>query len=117
MAINLEDRLEEAKKSMSEDYLFPLQFFREDILDVSRAKFSDWLNRVGGKCTAYLVMRYEEQQLIPDWRNRVAIQRLWLLAVKIMREKKDRERQKLLNLCVPPGLTDMADPNQKPVVR
>lgn len=87
-AVDIESRLDEALQFLDECYLFDLRFFREDILDVGPVRFVNMLNSVGGDATEVRLAKWENREDVPDWRNRIAIQRLWKLAKKILREKK-----------------------------
>ena len=86
--IDIETRLDEALQSLDECYLFDLQYFREDILDVSPKRFVNMLNSVGADASESKLNKWERREAVPDWRNRIAIQRLWKLAKKVMKERK-----------------------------
>ena len=90
MAIDISKRLKETNSYMDEVYTFPLKEFRELILDVSQHRFCVMLNKVGGTSNEETLEQWEVNLEAPDWRNVIAIKRLFKLAKVVMAEKASK---------------------------
>jgi len=84
--------LRDACNTMEENYTFPLRDFRELVLDISVPRMVALLNKVGGDTTGDLLTLWEENKCSPDWRNRIAINRLYVRAKAIYLEKRAKHK-------------------------
>ena len=69
-------KIKKIMESQSEDFLLDVRWMRRQ-LDISPTRFCEILIRCGAPTSLEELLLWESHRAVPDWRQRIALKRVW----------------------------------------